>query len=93
MQGMTRTLAIELGPFGINVNAIAPGFVETAMTRDTAQRMGIDFSAMIETAVAMNSIKRVGVPEDIANVAAFLVSEDASYMTGQILYVAGRPTV
>jgi 3-oxoacyl-[acyl-carrier protein] reductase len=93
MQGMTRTLAIELGPFGINVNAIAPGFVETAMTRATAERMGIDFSVMIEEAVAINSIKRVGVPEDIANVAAFLVSEDASYMTGQILYVAGRPTV
>jgi 3-oxoacyl-[acyl-carrier protein] reductase len=93
MQGMTRTLAIELGPFGINVNAIAPGFVETAMTRATAERMGIDFSVMIKEAIAINSIKRVGVPEDIANVAAFLVSEDASYMTGQILYVAGRPTV
>jgi 3-oxoacyl-[acyl-carrier protein] reductase len=93
MQGMTRTLAMELGPFGINVNAIAPGHIDTGMTRATAERMQIDYSAMIDATIAMNSIKRVGVPDDIANVTSFLVSEDSSYMTGQILYVAGRPTI
>jgi len=93
IQGMTRTMAIELGPYGITVNAIAPGFIQTEMTRATAERMGISFETMIEEFVKRNPIKRVGTPEDIANVAAFLASKEAEYVTGQILYVAGRPTV
>ncbi|OUM89667.1 MAG: beta-ketoacyl-ACP reductase [Bacillus thermozeamaize] len=93
IQGMTRTMAIELGPYGITVNAIAPGFIQTEMTRATAERMGISFETMIEEFVKRNPIKRVGTPEDIANVAAFLASKEAEYVTGQIIYVAGRPTV
>lgn len=93
LQGMTRTLALELGPFGINVNAIAPGFIQTEMTKATAERMGITLEQMIEGVKQNIAIKRAGQPEDIANTAAFLCSDEASYVTGQILYVAGRPTV
>ncbi|MGW6458299.1 3-oxoacyl-ACP reductase FabG [Streptomyces sp. NPDC055078] len=93
MQGMTRTLALELGPFGINVNAIAPGHVETEMVRAVAKRTGLDYEAMKERSISVNAIKRVGQPEDIANVTAFLASEESSYITGQILYVTGRPTI
>ncbi|MDI3328100.1 MAG: 3-oxoacyl-ACP reductase FabG [Alicyclobacillaceae bacterium] len=93
IQGMTKTMAIELGPFGINVNAIAPGFIATDMTRATAERMKISFEQFVEEYVKTNPIKRVGTPEDIANAAAFLASDEAGYITGQVLYVAGRPTV
>ncbi|MFF2876451.1 SDR family NAD(P)-dependent oxidoreductase [Gottfriedia sp. NPDC057991] len=93
LQGMTRTMAIELGPFGINVNAIAPGFIETEMTMATAERMGMTLEEFTNLLLKDLSIKRVGQPEDIASAAAFLSSDDASYITGQILYVAGRTTV
>lgn len=93
IQGMTRTMAIELGPFGINVNAVAPGFIATEMTRATAARIGISFEQFTEAFVQSNPIRRVGTPEDIAKAVAFLASDDAAYITGQILYVAGRPTV
>ncbi|ATY84113.1 beta-ketoacyl-ACP reductase [Kyrpidia spormannii] len=93
IQGMTRTMAIELGPFGINVNAVAPGFIATEMTRATAARIGISFEQLTEEFVKSNPIRRVGTPEDIAKAVAFLASDDAAYITGQTLYVAGRPTV
>jgi 3-oxoacyl-[acyl-carrier protein] reductase len=93
LQGMTRTLAMELGPFGINVNAIAPGHIETAMTRAVAERVGLSYEDLKEKTIAQNAIKRVGRPEDIANLAAFLVSDESSFITGQTVYVAGRPTV
>ncbi|MFB7140741.1 SDR family NAD(P)-dependent oxidoreductase [Gottfriedia sp. NPDC056225] len=93
LQGMTRTMAIELGPFGINVNAIAPGFVETEMTKATAKRLGMTLEEFTNLLLKDLSIKRVGQPEDIASAVAFLSSDDASYITGQILYVAGRTTV
>lgn len=91
LQGFTRTLAIELGPFNINVNAVAPGFIDTDMTRATAERMGVspeDFQQMVAKEVPL---RRVGKPEDIANVVAFLVSDDASYVSGQVIYIAGGP--
>lgn len=91
IQGFTRTLAIELGPYGINTNAIAPGFIQTDMTKATAERIGITLEQMIENAAKNNPLRRVGQPEDIANVAAFLCSEEASYVNGQIIYVSGRP--
>ena len=93
MQGMTRSLALELGPFGINVNAVAPGHIDTAMTRATAERMKIDYERMCEITIAGNAIKRVGEVTDVADAVAFLASDEAGYITGQILYVAGRPTV
>ncbi|GAA4168585.1 3-oxoacyl-ACP reductase FabG [Gryllotalpicola koreensis] len=91
MQGFTKSLAIELGPFGINVNAVAPGFIVTDMTRATAERTGVDFDAMQEAASKQIPVRRVGRPEDIANVISFLVSEDSSYVSGQVIYVAGGP--
>src|SRR5215472_7979139 len=89
LQGLTRTLAIELGPFGITANAIAPGFIDTEMTRATARRQGLDPEQVIEAASKTIPVRRVGQPRDIANVACFLASEEASYVTGQIIYVAG----
>lgn len=89
LQGMTRTLAIELGPFNINVNAVAPGFVETAMTQATAQRVGVEFDDFKKAATEQIPLRRTGVPDDVANVIAFLVDDQASYVSGQVIYVDG----
>lgn len=93
LQGFTKTLAIELGKFGVTVNAVAPGFIETEMTAATAERMGVSFEEFSKTLVARIPVGRVGKPEDIAHTVSFFVSEGASYVTGQVLYVAGAPTV
>ncbi|HET6167433.1 MAG TPA: glucose 1-dehydrogenase [Marmoricola sp.] len=89
VQGFTRTLALELGPFGVNVNAIAPGFIATEMTDDTARRLKMDVDEFRRLNAEANPVKRVGFPEDIAAAAAFLCSDEASYITGQTLYVDG----
>jgi 3-oxoacyl-[acyl-carrier protein] reductase len=91
MQGFTKTLAIELGKFGVTANAIAPGFIETDMTRATAARMNIDFDVMREAAVSQIPVGRTGKPEDIAAVASFLVRADAGFVSGQVIYAAGGP--
>ena len=89
VQGFTRTLALELGRYNVNVNAIAPGFIATDMTDATAKRLGVDVDDFRKAAAERNPIKRVGAPEDIAAAAAFLCSDEASYITGQTLYVDG----
>ena len=89
IQGFTRTLGIELGPFGINANAIAPGFIATEMTDATAARVKMSVEDFRAAAAASNPVRRVGFPEDIAAAAAFLCSDEASYITGQTLYVDG----
>ena len=91
LQGMARTLAIELGPFNVNVNAVAPGFIETRMTRATAERLGVDFEAFKVGAASQIPLRRVGQPEDIANAIAFLCSEESSFISGQTIYVRGGP--
>ena len=91
MQGFTKTLAIELGKFGVTANAIAPGFIETDMTRATAARMNVDFDVFREVAVSQIPVGRAGKPEDIAAVASFLVREDAGFVSGQVIYAAGGP--
>jgi 3-oxoacyl-[acyl-carrier protein] reductase len=89
VQGFTRTLGIELGPFGINANAIAPGFIATEMTDATAARLKLDVDEFRQMNADANPVRRVGFPEDIAAAAAFLCSDEASYITGQTLYVDG----
>ncbi|WP_245783836.1 beta-ketoacyl-ACP reductase [Alicyclobacillus macrosporangiidus] len=89
IQGFTKTLAIELGPFNINVNAVAPGFIDTDMTRATAQRVGMDPEQFKQAAIERIPLRRVGQPRDVANVIAFLASDDASYVSGQVIYVHG----
>ncbi len=91
LQGMTKTLAIELGPFNVNVNCVAPGFIATAMTQQTAERMGVPFDQFMEAVAAQVPLKRVGQPEDVAGTIAYLCSEDAGYVSGQVIYVAGGP--
>jgi 3-oxoacyl-[acyl-carrier protein] reductase len=91
MQGFTKTLAIELGPFGVTVNAIAPGFIATEMTAATAARLGVSVDDFNAAAAKEIPLRRVGQPDDIAGVVSMLVSDDASYVSGQVIYVAGGP--
>jgi len=91
LQGMARTLAVELGRFGVTVNVVAPGFVETRMTRALADRLGLDYEALKQAAAATVPLGRVGRPEDVAAAVAFFSSDEASYITGQTLYVSGGP--
>jgi 3-oxoacyl-[acyl-carrier protein] reductase len=91
LQGMTKTLAIELGPFNVNVNCVAPGFIATAMTQQTAERMGVPFEDFQKAVSEQTPLRRVGQPEDVAGAIAFLCSDDAAYITGQVIYVRGGP--
>jgi len=91
LQGFTKTLAIELGPFGVTVNAIAPGFIATDMTQATAARIGVDWETFQKAAAESIPVRRGGTPEDIAHAASFFISEGAGFVSGQVLYVAGGP--
>ncbi|MCF8603166.1 SDR family oxidoreductase [Gordonia sp. HY442] len=91
MQGLTKTLALELGRFGVTANAIAPGFIATDMTAATAERIGVSFDDF-KTAMAKEiPVQRVGEPADIAHAVSFYASEGAGFVSGQVLYVAGGP--
>ncbi|MFC8528086.1 3-oxoacyl-ACP reductase FabG [Nocardia sp. NPDC057227] len=92
LQGFTKTLAIELGKFGVTVNAIAPGFIATDMTAATAERVGVTFEQFTEAVVGQIPVGRAGQPDDIAHTASFLVSAGAGFVSGQVIYVAGGPT-
>ncbi|MEH6944838.1 SDR family oxidoreductase, partial [Bacillus sp. JJ722] len=91
LQGLTKTLAIELGQYGITANAVAPGFIETEMTKDTAKRLGITFDELIKFQVDKIPVGRSGKPEDIANAVTFFADEKSSFVSGQVIYVAGGP--
>lgn len=92
LQGFTKTLALELGPFGVTANAIAPGFIATDMTAATAARLGVGFDEFMERIATETAVRRVGTPEDVAATVSFLASDDASFVSGQVIYVAGGPT-
>jgi 3-oxoacyl-[acyl-carrier protein] reductase len=91
MQGFTKTLALELGKFGVTANAVAPGFIVTDMTKATADRVSMDFTEFQQAAASRIPVGRVGQPEDIAHVISFLASEGAGFVSGQVIYVAGGP--
>ena len=91
IQGFTKTLALELGPFGITVNAVAPGFIATDMTRATAERLGLSFDELQANAAAATAMRRVGTPDDVADAVAFFAGSGSSFVSGQVLYVAGGP--
>jgi 3-oxoacyl-[acyl-carrier protein] reductase len=91
IQGFTKTVAIELGKYGITANAIAPGFIETEMTAATAARVGVSMEDFKAAAASQIPVARVGQPEDIAATVSFLVKEEAGFVSGQVIYVAGGP--
>jgi len=91
LQGFTKTLAIELGPFGVTANAVAPGFIATDMTAATAARMGVSFEDFAKVAAERIPVRRIGQGDDVAHTISFLVSEGAGFVSGQVIYVAGGP--
>ncbi|CRK80955.1 3-oxoacyl-ACP reductase FabG [Neobacillus massiliamazoniensis] len=91
LQGFTKTLAIELGKYGITTNSVAPGFIETEMTKETAARIGVAFEELIAASVTEIPVGRTGKPADIANAVAFFADEKSSFVNGQVIYVAGGP--
>ncbi len=91
MQGLTKTLAIELGRYGVTANAIAPGFIATDMTRATAERIGVGFDDFVTAMAKEIPVARAGQPEDVAAAVSFFCREDAGFVSGQVLYVAGGP--
>jgi 3-oxoacyl-[acyl-carrier protein] reductase len=93
LQGFTKTLAIELGKYGITANAVAPGFIESEMTMATAERIGVSFEELIKERAGKIPVRRTGKPEDIANAVAFFADEASSFVNGQVIYVAGGPKV
>ena len=91
LQGFTKTLAIELGQFGITANAVAPGFIATDMTAATAERVGVSFDVFQKGAAERIPVRRIGQPSDVAHAISFLVSDGAGFVSGQVIYVAGGP--
>src|ERR687893_2380517 len=91
LQGFTKTLALELGKFGVTANAIAPGFIQTEMTKATAERIGQDWETYLAARAAEIPVARAGQPEDIAHTVSFFVSEGAGFVSGQVVYAAGGP--
>ncbi|MGI8650312.1 MAG: SDR family NAD(P)-dependent oxidoreductase [Rubrobacter sp.] len=91
LQSLAATLAIELGRFNINVNAIAPGWIETEMTREAAERAGMTMDEMKDRFAKGIPLKRFGRVDDISNVVSFLVSDEAAYISGETIHIAGGP--
>ncbi|CAN5651204.1 3-oxoacyl-ACP reductase FabG [soil metagenome] len=91
LQGFTKTLALELGRYGVTVNSVAPGFIETEMTRATAERMGVDWEEFVTAREKEIPVGRGGKPEDVAAAILYFASKESSFVSGQVLYVAGGP--
>lgn len=93
LQGFTKTLAIELGKFGVTANCIAPGFIASEMTKATAERLGVDWEEFKTARAKEIPVQRPGSVEDIANMVSFFANEASSFVSGQVIYVAGGPKV
>ncbi len=91
LQGFTKTVAHELGRYGVTCNAVAPGFIVTEMTRATAARVGQSFEEFSAARVAQIPVRRAGRPDDVADAVSFFCSPRAGFVSGQVLYVAGGP--
>lgn len=91
VQGFTKSLAIELGRYGVTANVVAPGFVVTDMTREVAERVNMSIEDMTKEMMRDIRVGRAGEPDDIANAVSFFADERSSFVTGQVLYVAGGP--
>ena len=91
LEGFTKTIAIELGKFGITANAIAPGYIDTPMLEATARRVGKSYADFLNAGITTIPVGRAGTPDDIAHAVSFFASEEAGYVSGQVLYVAGGP--
>jgi NAD(P)-dependent dehydrogenase (short-subunit alcohol dehydrogenase family) len=89
--GMTRSLALDWGPHGIRVNAVAPGYIRTRLVQDSIDR-NADPQAAERSMVAGIALRRIGEPVEIANVIRFLASDDASYITGTTIHIDGGVT-
>ena len=91
LEGFTKTLAKEMGKFGITANAVAPHFIATDMTAAMAGKLKMSFEDLVETYKKQIPVGRVGQPADVAHTVSYLVSEGASFVSGQVIYVAGGP--
>jgi 3-oxoacyl-[acyl-carrier protein] reductase len=91
LQGFTKTLAIELGRFGVTANCVAPGFIASDMTKATAERLGVPWERYLQERAKAIPVQRAGAVEDIANAVSFFVDERSGFVSGQVLYVAGGP--
>jgi 3-oxoacyl-[acyl-carrier protein] reductase len=91
LQGFTKTLAIELGRFGVTANCIAPGFIASDMTRATAERIGVPWEQYVQDRAKAIPVQRAGQVDDIAQAVSFFVDRRSGFVSGQVLYVAGGP--
>jgi 3-oxoacyl-[acyl-carrier protein] reductase len=91
LQGFTKTVAMELGPFGVTANAVAPGYIDTDMLAATADRVGMSYNEFKAHLVKDVPVNRMGTPQDIANAVSFLAGEGSGFISGQVLYIAGGP--
>lgn len=91
IEGFTKTLAIELGKFGVTANAIAPGFIASDMLKATAERLGMPYADLLEAYAADIPVGRIGQPEDVAAAVAFFARDDSAFLSGQVIHATGGP--
>ncbi|GAY07706.1 SDR family oxidoreductase [Pseudonocardia sp. N23] len=91
VQGLTKTLALELGRFGITANCVAPGFIVSEMTRVTADRIGTPWAQYVHDRAQAIPVQRAGEVDDVANAVSFFADARSGFVSGQVLYVAGGP--